>query len=864
MNDDYQANTPVMKQFLDVKKKYDDCIVLFRMGDFYETFLEDAILTSKVLGIVLTKRSNGKASNVDLAGFPHHSLDNYLPKLIKAGHRVAICEQMEDSKLSKGIVKREVVEVVTPGTLMIDNAVNDKSSRYIGSIYPQNQNYGFSFLDSSTGDFYIGESSLVEFKDYFLKFLPTEVIVPTGQNHTTSNWYIEFQPFISQTDKWMFEYNSAINVLKKLFKIDSLKGFGCNEMNLGVCAAGALINHIQSNLSTQLNHVSKLIPLSNEGILGLDAFTINNLEIFKSLSNQGVEGTLIENIDLTLTAGGGRLLRNFLINPVTDLNLINKRLNMVDSFTKNKRVLKSVRATLKKVFDMQKILGKINKSKGSPKDLIALADTLEKIPVWKNLLEQTSERPIIKLSNSFINTKKIFKKIKAIIHNNAKNQINDGQTINWGVHKELDELRIVHRNNKDWIDKYEKALKEELDIPKLKISSNRVFGFYIELSKVNQDKVPADFIRKQTLVSSERFVTVRLKRYEEKILNAEENIYNIEKNLFKDLCQYIIKNTNSIQKNATIINRLDLFTSFATLAINNNYIKPEISNKSILDIKQGRHPVVENLLPITEKFIANDIKMDTSSSQIHLLTGPNMAGKSTYLRQLGIIVIMAQIGSFVPAKSAKIGIVDKLFTRVGASDNLAGGESTFMVEMNEAASILNNATGKSLILLDEIGRGTSTYDGLSLAWAITEYIHNNKNLKSRTVFATHYHELTDLELMLERLKNYHVEVQEFDDTIIFMRKITEGICDKSYGIHVAKMAGIPKAVVDRATKILDEYVNKTREYDNLPISKMNDKSHHTYDNKHDLVEKIRSLDIDSMAPLEALRFLHDTKEEIKI
>ena len=861
MNNNVPANTPVMKQFIDVKSKYKDAIVLFRMGDFYETFLDDAIITSKILGIVLTKRANGKAADVDLAGFPYHALDNYLPKLVKAGHRVAICEQIEDPKLVKGIVKREVQEVVTPGTLTGDQALNNKSNRYIGSIKIDGDKAGFAYLDSSTGEFNIGECRINHINNSLLKFLPHEVVLSKKVVYSSSDWYLEFQPFITQIEDWMFDYETAYQILLSHFNLKTLKGFGCANMSIGISAAGALMNHIKSNLVSSLEHISKISPVISDGFMGLDSFTIKNLEVFQSLSSQGTHGTLIECIDSTITAGGGRYLRRCLMHPLTDIKKIRTRLNIVEGLTNNRTILKTIKDLLSRSSDIQRILGKIGRGKASPREVIALSETLENIPKWQELLYSSNNKYLNLLSDSFNNTYHIVEEIKNVINDNPPVQLSQGGVIKSCIDQELDELRILLKNGREWIDTLQITMREELDIPKLKIGFNKIFGYFIEITKVHQAKVPESFIRKQTLVNSERYITVELKEYEEKIFNAEEKIYEIESRIFSQICQNVLSHITDIQDNASAINNLDLYSSFSSLAINNNYVKPTLSNKPLLNIKEGRHPVVENLLPATEKFIPNDIFMDATKNQIHLLTGPNMAGKSTYLRQIGLISLMAQIGSFVPAKNAKIGVVDRLFTRVGASDNLAGGESTFLVEMNEAANILNNATESSLILLDEVGRGTSTYDGLSLAWAITEYLHNTDGIKARTIFATHYHELTNLENSLERLENHHVQVKEFGDSIIFLRSIAKGTGDKSYGIHVAKMAGLPNSVILRASEILDYHIQESSDDGSHQPPEVSNQLKSFQERELKLREQINKVDLNSMTPLEALRFLDELKKE---
>ena len=856
------AQTPVMKQFLEVKSQYEDTLVLFRMGDFYETFLEDAEITAKVLGIVLTKRANGKASNVALAGFPYHALDNYLPKLVKAGYRVAICEQVEDPKLAKGIVKREVIEVVTPGTLTSDQALSDKSNRYIGSVSFEKNFAGFAFLDPSTGEFHMGECPADQLKDYLLKFSPSEMILGESVVYSTTEWYREFRPFITQIEDWVFDYVSSYRTLTQHFNLKSLKGFGCDELKLGVKTGGALMHHIKTNLSSTLDHVSKIFPVLNEGFMGLDGFTMRNLEVFQSLSTQGTHGTLVDCIDQTQTSGGGRLLRRWLHYPLTDLKRINARLDVVNAFSNNTRIMKSIRESLGKTADIERILGKVNQGKASPRDVIGIALTLQKIPEWQKELNTAGNQNLSSLAKSFIDTNLIVEKILSTINEDTPVQVKMGNVVCAGVDSDLDELRTLLHSGKEWIDNFQSSLREELDIPKLKVGFNRVFGYYIEVTKVHQDKVPETFIRKQTLVNSERFITEELKEYEEKVLNAEEKILTIESNIFSELCQFLLSSIADIHTNAKAINRTDLLAGFAATALNQNFIRPKLSDKPELEIIQGRHPVVEQLLLATEKFIPNDLCLDSTKNQIHLITGPNMAGKSTYLRQVGLIVLMAQIGSFIPAKSAKIGVVDRLFTRVGASDNLAGGESTFLVEMNEAANILNNATNKSLILLDEIGRGTATYDGLSLAWAITEYLHDTEGVAARTLFATHFHELTDLESLLERVENHHVEVKEFGDKIVFLRSIAKGTGDKSYGIHVAEMAGLPKSVIHRATEILNHHIQQSEEKGGTStLPEPSNQMTLFQEQEFKLRKKLNELDVNTMTPLEALRTLDELKKE---
>ena len=856
--------TPVMKQFLEIKSKHKDALVLFRMGDFYETFLEDAETTSKILGIVLTKRANGKASDVALAGFPYHSLDNYLPKLVRAGHRVAICEQVEDPNLAKGIVKREVVEVVTPGTLISDQAMSKKSNRYIGSINIQKKNIGLAFLDLSTGEFHVGECFLEEMNSYFIKFSPNEIILSTKNTYSLSDWYLKFNPFVTQIEDWVFNYQNAYRLLSEHFKVQSLKGYGCDKMKFGISAGGALLYHISQNLSSPIDHVTKIKPIMKQGRMGLDEFTIRNLEIFQSLSTKGDQGTLINCIDQTQTAGGGRLLRQWLHSPLLNKDEIEDRLNLVESFTKNKDVLMTIRKKLSKMIDMERIMGKVNHGKSSPRDILGIASALYEIPVILDALKKTKDVFLINYGSLFLDTSKIAKNILETINEDSSNNFKMGNIVRKGVSLELDELRSNLHYSKGWMENYQKSLREELSIPKLKIAYNKVFGYYIEVTKVHQDKIPDYFIRKQTLVNSERYITEDIKNYEEKILGAEEKILLIETKIFSILCDQLLDSIGPILDNAKLINKMDLLCAFAYQANIFKYVRPSLHSEPLISIKRGRHPVVEKLLPSTEKFIPNDLDIHSDKNQIHIITGPNMAGKSTYLRQIGLIALMAQIGSFVPAESAKVGIIDRLFTRVGASDNLSAGESTFLVEMSEAASILNNASDRSLILLDEIGRGTATFDGLSIAWSIIEYLHETDGLNARTLFATHYHELSSLENLLARVENHYVTVKEFDDEIVFLRSIAKGTGNKSYGIHVARMAGLPTVVIQRALDILNHHIdNSSTKIKGLPPTDMSTvlKSEKA---QNKIRKALNQLDVNNMTPIEALQTLNALKNDFNI
>ncbi len=857
------TGTPLMRQYSEIKSKYSDCIVLFRMGDFFETFNEDAKITSKILGIVLTKRANGAAADVPLAGFPHHALDNYLPKIVNAGYKVAICEQVEDPKLAAKIVKREVIEVVSPGTLEPNEESLQKSNNFIVSLSFLQNDVGYAVLDQSTGEFYLGESSEDSLSESLRQFAPREVLLAESHTYITSKWYKKLKPFISRVDDWIFDYDHGYRLLTDHFETPSLKGFGCEEYSLGICAAGAMIYQMKHNLNLPLNHISRIKPILNDSIMGLDSFTIRNLEIFNSLSTQGTHGTLTSILDETVSPGGGRLLKKWLNNPLTDMVRLRDRVKMVDLFTKEKSILHVLRDFLRKTSDLKRILGRINKSKASPRDLLGLKNTYELINHILKKLKESDALDSLKIYNWFEETKSLINSIKIKINEDAPATLKQGGVIARGINLELDELRLMAKDGSEWINQLQSSERERTGISSLKIRYNKVFGYYIEVTKTHLEKVPSEYIRKQTLVNAERYIIPELKEYEEKILSAEEKLSEIENRLFQELCCEILCEAHSIQKNAESLNKLDVLTAFAFLAVQNKYVKPRFTRNPILKLKKARHPVVEKLLPVTEKFIPNDLEINTEKNQIHLITGPNMAGKSTYLRQVGLIIIMAQIGCFVPAEKAEIGIVDHQFTRVGASDNLAGGESTFLVEMIEAANILNNASQNSLILLDEVGRGTATFDGLSLAWAITEYLHENSHIAARTLFATHYHELTVLENSLDRLSNYHASVQEYKDKIIFLRKIIPGAGDKSYGIHVAKMAGLPKSIIRRANEILLQHINQSKD-----TQIQSDIFRNTQELSFDIEEKkltveLSELDVESMTPLEALKMLVDLKTKYK-
>ena len=855
------SGTPLMKQYFDIKSEYDDSIVLFRMGDFYETFNDDAKITAKILGIVLTKRANGAAADVPLAGFPYHALDNYLYKLVNAGHRVAICEQVEDPKLSKGIVKREVIEVVTPGTITAEQAIDQKANRYLASLHFNKTNVGYAILDQSTGEFFIGECEKNNISESLRKFAPREVIVGESVIYSTEKWYLELKPFVTKIDDWVFTFDQSYRKLIDHFQVKSLKGFGCDSYKDGITSAGAILYHVTESLNGSIDHICHLNPIKNTGIMGLDGFTIRNLEIFKSLSTQGTHGTLIDVLDQTITSGGGRLLKQWMNKPLVDRKKINSRLDIVEAFYKDSDLRDEISKLLKQISDIERILGKINNGKVTPKEINGLCISLEQIPEIQSALKRSNNKKLVFFNKSFKNTDRIFNKIIKTLDSDAPSKINQGNVILKGVNKELDELRLLSTGGKKWIADLQTSERKRTGISSLKVGYNKVFGYYLEVTKVHSDKIPDDYIRKQTLVSSERYITPALKDYEERILTADEKINVLESSIFNDLCRYIINSARLLQLNALALSKLDVLLTFGELSKSNKYCRPKLTDKKNINIKNGRHPVVEQLIPSTERFIPNDLDMDIKKNQIHLITGPNMAGKSTYLRQIGLIVYMSHLGCFVPANSAEIGVVDKLFTRVGASDNLAGGESTFLVEMNEAANILNNATDKSLILLDEIGRGTATYDGLSLAYAITEYIHNEKSLRARTLFATHYHELTNLEENLQRLENHHIGVKEHGDKIIFLRQILPGPGDKSYGIHVAKMAGLPKQVIMRASVLLNSYLDTESADQEHTHGLSADQLSVFAEQDIELKNELKEIDLLSLTPLEVISRLDELKKK---
>ncbi len=857
------GQTPVMKQFIEAKKAHPDSIMLFRMGDFYETFDEDASLASDILGIALTKRANGAAAAVPLAGFPYHALDKHLHKLLKAGHRVAICEQVEDPKLAKGIVKREVVEVMSPGTAISNRYLENNENNYLCAVVLEKKKCGIAVLDYSTGEFQTCSRDQSELLSLIKQFHISEVVIPEDQEKNLRILLNEEVMFTTKIPEWCKTFDTAYETLVSFFNVSTLKGYGIGEDRLAVASAGCALYYVHQNFKGRIQHITSLSLLKKDGIMGLDAFTIRNLELFQSLTSQGIHGTLVGTIDNTVTAAGSRLIKNWLRQPLTDPKRINKRLDRITEFIRDENMLKDIQGHLKTTADIERILARIATGKASPRDVINLGMSLKIIPLLKDRIHKKNKM-LTQLLLGSSNTNKISASIVSTIKIDPPATTKKGGYILTGFSTELDEIRQLSENASQWMANMQLEEQKNTQIPSLKVGYNKVFGYYLEVTKTHVAKVPDHYIRKQTLTNSERYFTEDMKEYEEKILSAEEKIINLELRLFDSLQQDIISFAESIQKNAKILSRLDVASALALLANKKDYYRPIIDTTRSLEIKNGRHPVVEDLLPIGEDFIPNDLKLNHKNLQIAIITGPNMAGKSTYLRQVGIIVILAQIGSYIPVESARIGVIDKLFTRVGASDNLAGGESTFLVEMNETANILNNATSKSLILLDEIGRGTSTYDGLSIAWAVTEYIHSHKDVQAKTLFATHYHELVSLADQLPRAVNLNVAVKELGDKVVFLKKIIPGGADKSYGVHVAEMAGLPQVVIQRAKELLRELSqgeNKKPSKVSLETKPQID----LFSEKEAAIKKaLQKIDINDMTPLDALRKLDELKKKYDI
>ena len=862
--------TPMMKQFLDLKAKHPDAVMLFRCGDFYETYSTDAVVAAEILGITLTKRANGKGKTVEMAGFPHHALDTYLPKLVRAGKRVAICDQLEDPKMTKKLVKRGITELVTPGVSINDNILNYRENNFLAAVHFGKGTCGVAFLDISTGEFLTAEGPFDYVDKLLNNFAPKEVLFERGKRGMfEGNFGSKF--FTFELDDWVFTETTAREKLLKHFETKNLKGFGVEHLKNGIIASGAILQYLIMTQHTQIGHITSLARIEEDKYVRLDKFTVRSLELVGSMNDGG--SSLLNVIDKTISPMGARLLKRWLVFPLKDVLPINERLNVVEYFFRQPDFKELIEEQLHLIGDLERIISKVAVGRVSPREVVALKVALQAIEPIKAACMDADNASLNHIGEQLNICQSIRDRIDREIDNDPPLLINKGGVIKSGVSAELDELRRIAYSGKDYLLQIQQRESELTEIPSLKIGYNNVFGYYIEVRNTHKDKVPAEWIRKQTLANAERYITQELKEYEEKILGAEDKILVLETQLYAELVQSLSEFIPAIQINANQIARLDCLLSFATAARENNYIRPVIADDDVLEIHQGRHPVIEKQLPIGEKYIANDVMLDSQTQQIIIITGPNMAGKSALLRQTALITLLAQIGSFVPAESAHIGLVDKIFTRVGASDNISVGESTFMVEMNEAADILNNLSPRSLVLFDELGRGTSTYDGISIAWAIVEHIHEHPKAKARTLFATHYHELNEMEKSFKRIKNYNVSVKEIDNKVIFLRKLERGGSEHSFGIHVAKMAGMPKSIVKRANDILKqlETDNRQQGISSKPMVEVGETrggmqlSFFQLDDPVlcQIRDEILNLDVNNLTPLEALNKLNDIKRIVK-
>lgn len=869
MNQDIEL-TPMMKQFLDLKAKHPDAVMLFRCGDFYETYSTDAVIASDILGITLTKRANGKGKTIEMAGFPHHALDTYLPKLIRAGKRVAICDQLEDPKTTKKLVKRGITELVTPGVSINDNILNYKENNFLAAVHFGKPSCGVAFLDISTGEFLTAEGPFDYIDKLLNNFGPKEILFERGKRPMfEGNFGSRF--FTFELDDWVFTDTAAREKLLKHFETKNLKGFGVEHLKNGIIAAGAILQYLEMTQHTQIGHITSLARIEEDKYVRLDKFTVRSLELISSMNDGG--SSLLHVIDKTISPMGARLLKRWLVFPLKDEKPINDRLNVVEYFFRQPEFKELVEEQLHLMGDLERIISKVAVGRVSPREVVQLKIALQAIEPIKKACLEADNASLNSIGEQLNLCLSIRSRIDKEINNDPPLLINKGGVVKEGVDPQLDELRKIAYSGKDYLLQIQQRESELTGIPSLKIAFNSVFGYYIEVRNIHKDKVPQEWIRKQTLVNAERYITQELKEYEEKILGAEDKILVLETKLYNELVLALAEFIPAIQINANQIARLDCLLSFANVAKMNNYIRPVIEDNDVLDIHQGRHPVIEKQLPLGEKYIANNVMLDSESQQIIIITGPNMAGKSALLRQTALITLLAQIGSFVPAESAHIGLVDKIFTRVGASDNISVGESTFMVEMNEAADILNNVSSRSLVLFDELGRGTSTYDGISIAWAIVEYIHEHPRAKARTLFATHYHELNEMEKSFKRIKNYNVSVKEVDNRVIFLRKLERGGSEHSFGIHVAKMAGMPKSIVKRADDILHqlESDNRKQGISGKPLAEVSEKREGVQLNFFQLDDpvlcqirdEILNIDVNNLTPLEALNKLSDIKKIVR-
>jgi len=854
-----------MKQYYAIKDEHPDAILLFRVGDFYETFDKDAVRTSEILGITLTKRANGSASYIDLAGFPFHALDNYLPKLVRAGQRVAICEQLEDPKLTKKIVKRGITELVTPGVSLNDNVLEHKENNFLAGVHLHKNQGGLSFLDISTGEFLTAEGNFDYLDKLLNSFAPKEILIERSKLKKFEEIFGN-RFYCYPMEDWVFTPDSANDRLLKQFETASLKGFGISNMELGIVASGAILHYLDITQHHKLSHIAHLSRIEEDKYVWLDKFTIRNLELFYSM-NEGAK-TLIDVLDRTVSPMGARLLKRWVALPLKNEKPITERQDVVEYFLKNTDIRNEMEGHIAQVGDLERIVAKIAVNRVSPREVIQLKNALNAIAPVKEICKTADIEALQKIGDQLNRCELACSRIEREITNDPPAQVQKGNVMAEGVNDELDELRKIFHSGKDFLVEMQQRESERTGIPSLKVSYNNVFGYYIEVRNTHKDKVPDHWVRKQTLVSAERYITEELKEYEAKILGAEEKILKLESKLFNDLVLSLFDFIEALQLNASLLAQLDCLLSFAKVSIENKYIRPQITDSDTIDIKQGRHPVIETQLPIDQPYVPNDVYLDQENQQVIIITGPNMAGKSALLRQTALIVLMAQMGSFVPVESASIGLVDKIFTRVGASDNISLGESTFMVEMHEAASILNNLSERSLVLLDEIGRGTSTYDGISIAWAMVEYIHEQPVAKAKTLFATHYHELNEMASQYNRVKNFNVSIKELEDKIIFLRKLQPGGSEHSFGIHVARMAGMPKSVVARANEVLAELEN-ARQGQQLskPMGKLAEKregfqlSFFQLDDPvlKQIRDEIVKLDVNNLTPVDALNKLNDIK-----
>ena len=855
-----------MKQYLEFKAMHPDAILLFRVGDFYETFLQDAVMASEILGITLTKRANGAAQSVELASFPHHASDTYLPKLVRAGKRVAICDQLEDPKLTKKLVKRGITELVTPGVAVNDNILDHKENNFLAAVHFEKKMAGVAFLDISTGEFLTAQGTC-EYVDKLLNgIMPKEVLFErTKRAEFEENFGSRF--FTYELEDWIFTSEAAHDRLLKHFETKNLKGFGVENLKLGIVASGAILHYLDMTQHTQISHITHLSRIEEDKYVWLDQFTIRNLELYGTMHEGGK--TLVNIIDRTITPMGARLLKRWVAFPLKDVKPIEERLNIVDEFFRSPDLKETLDVNMSVIGDLERVISKVAVGRVTPREVVQLKVALGAILPIKEACLASDNDGLRRIGEQLNPCPNIREKIERTITMDPPNMLNRGGVIANGVSAELDDLRNISHSGKDYLLQLQQRESERTGIPSLKVSYNNVFGYYIEVRNTHKDKVPEDWIRKQTLTAAERYITQELKEYEEKILGAEEKILSLETQIFNELVLELTEYIPAIQVNSNLVAKLDVLMSFAKTSEENHYVRPAVNDSDVIDIKQGRHPVIERQLPIGEQYVANDLTLDSQSQQIIMITGPNMAGKSALLRQTALIVLMAQIGCFVPADAASIGVVDKIFTRVGASDNISMGESTFMVEMNEAASIINNLSQKSLVLFDELGRGTSTYDGISIAWSIVEYIHEHPKAKAKTLFATHYHELNEMEKLFPRIKNYNVSVKEVDGKVIFLRKLVRGSSEHSFGIHVAKLAGLPNKVVNRANEILEQLevgnsknpitdgskpAKKKPEAVQLSLFQLDDPILEA------VRDEINHLDINNLTPIEALNKLNEIKK----